>query len=182
MFGFGTELTLTFNYDQPLAQQKSVSLSRLNNEFLLNSGGEGYLSEFGIDRIERDDTTPDPEDHVLGSMLVKGVAYGIKYRYKIALQQLTKTKYSDIQAIITAQHKTGKLIRLDDRILEFTEFGARTRAIAPNANAPIISGGFVSYYASFLVWVPKIDRRLYEGDGRGQLEFEAIEYDKPLTP
>jgi hypothetical protein len=182
MYGFGTDLTLTWNYDLSVGQQTSVNLSRLNNEFILNPGADGYLALLGINRDERKDTIPTSEDHLLGSMLVKGASFGVKYEYALNLGQLSKAKFDTIQDMITAQHKTGKLIRLDDKILKFTEYGAQTRAIAPGTAAAVTTAGWVSYYASFLVWFPEITSRVYQGDGRGRLEFTAIEYDAPLPP
>jgi hypothetical protein len=182
MFGLGTDITLTWNYDLSVGSQTSVSLSHLNNEFVLNSGADGYLAQLGIDRVERDNTIPAPEDHPLGSLLIKGVAFGVKYQYALALGQLSDSKFNTIQNMVAAQHKTGKLIRLDDKILRFTEYGAQTRAIAPGTDAPVTTAGWVSYYASFLVWIPSFSRKLYQGNGRGRLEFTAIEYDAPLSP
>jgi len=182
MFGFGTTIDLTFNYDLSVGQQTTVSLSQLNNKFTLTTGDDGYLSQLGIYRVERANTVPEPDDHLLGSMLVKGVPYGVKYQYAIRLNQLSAAEFATIENMVAAQHKTGKLIRLDDKRLRFTEWGTRTRAIAPGTAAPVTTAGWVSYYASFLVWIPEFTRKLYEGDGRGRLEFTAIEYDRPLTP
>ena len=172
---FGTSITLSFE------GEKSVTLSRLDGKFIHKSGDDLY-SFLGIDRKEQAQTVPEPEHHMLGSMLVKAVPYGLKYEYKITLQKLTKAEYKDIQDMVRASQNTGKLLRLDDRILEFTEYGGRTRAIAPNSPAPVVQGNWTTYHASFLVWVPEFTRKFYVRDGEGQLEFTAIEYDKPLTP
>lgn len=180
MYGFGSEIVLTWNYDAPVAQQQSVSLSQLDNEFVLGASGEGYISQFGMDLLERKLTLPEPVNLALGGVALKGVSYGTKYEIPVKLQQLSKLKYDRIQQFVTAQRNTGKLIRLDNSRILLTEYGARTRAIASGTAAT--AGGFVTYYPSFLVWIPEFTRRLYEGDGRGRLEFTAVEYGAPLAP
>ena len=182
MFGFGTNISLTFNYDQPLIDQTTITLSRLSNKFVLRGGGEGYLDQFGYDRVEREATLPTVVETAMGQIVLKAPISGIKSQFGIKLQQLTLAEYNLIQNMIAAQRKTGKLIRLDDRILPFVEYGTRTRVVAPSSGSPVTSGGFVSYYTSFLIWIPLITRRQYEGDGRGQLEFDAFEYGEPLAP
>jgi hypothetical protein len=171
---FGTSITLSFE------AEKSVTLSRLNNKFVHKAGDDLY-GFLGIDRVEQAETVPELDHHMLGSVLVKGVAFGPKFEYKITLQKLTKTEYKDIQDMVWASHKSGKLLRLDDKILSFTEYGGRTRAIAPGTPVPVVSGNFSTYYASFKVWVPELTRKFYVRDGEGELEFTAVEYDKPLT-
>ena len=171
---FGTSITLSFE------AERTVTLSRTDGKFAHKAGDDLY-SFLGIDRVEQAETVPEPEHHTLGSMLVKGAAFGLKYEYKITLQKLTKTEYYTIQEMVRASHKSGKLLRLDDKILPFTEYGGRTRAIAPGTPAPTVSGNFTTYYPSMLVWVPGFTRKFYVRDGEGQLEFTAIEYDKPLT-
>ena len=171
---FGTSITLSFE------SEKTVALSRLDGKFIHKQGDDLY-SFLGIDRVEQAETVPEPAHHPLGAMLLKGAAFGLKYEYKITLQKLTKTEYYDIQDMVRASQKTGKLLRLDDKILPFTEYGGRTRAIAPGTATPVVVGNFTTYYASFKVWVPEFSRKYYARDGEGQLEFTAIEYDKPLT-
>jgi hypothetical protein len=180
MYGFGSEIVLVWNYDLPVAQQLSVPLSQLDNEFVLGLGGEGYLDRLGIDLVDRKKTLPQPVDLALGGVALKGVAYGVKYEIPIRLQKLTKAKFDRIQQFVAAQRNTGKLIRLDNKRIPLTEYGARTRPIA--SGTATTADGFVTYYPSFLVWISGFDRRIYEGDGRGQLEFTAIEYGAPLTP
>jgi hypothetical protein len=182
MFGFGTDLTFTLNYDQPVQNQVSVTVSHLNNELVLGSGGEGYLDQLGLDRIEREISLPQLEDLALGGVILKGPAYGLRFQYPIRLQQLSLLKYDLLQNMVTASRKTGKLIRLDDKILKLTDYGAQSRAAAPGTAAPVTTAGFTTYYPSLLVWIPKFTRRVFEGDGRGRLEFEAIEYGGPLAP
>jgi hypothetical protein len=182
MYGFGTDLVFTLNYDQPAANQVSVTFSVLNNELALGTGGEGYLDQLGIDRIEREISLPQLQDLALGNAIVKGPAYGLKFQYPVRLQQLSKAKYDLLQDMVAAQRSSGKLIRLDDKILKLTDYGSQTRAIAPGTAAPINNNGFITYYPSLLVWIPKFTRRIYEGEGRGRLEFEAVEYGAPISP
>lgn len=170
---YGTSITLSFE------NELSVTLSRTNAKFAHKQGDDLY-SFLGIDREEQPETIPEPDHHLLGAMLVKGVAFGLKYQYQIALQKLTKTEYQTIQNMVWASHKSGKLLRLDDKILAFTEYGTRTRAIAPGTAAPVVVGNFTTYYASFKVWVPEFTQKYYAKDGEGRLEFTAVEYDKPL--
>ncbi len=182
MYGFGTDLVFTLNYDQPVASQVSVAVSRLSHEFALGTGGEGYLDRLGIDRIEREISLPQLQDLALGNAIVRRPVYVPKFQYPIRLQQLSAAKYDLLQDMVTAQRISGKLIRLDDKILKLTDYGSQTRAIAPGTAAPISNNGFVTYYPSLLVWIPKFTRRIYEGDGRGRLEFEAVEYGAPIAP
>lgn len=170
---FGSEITLTF-------ETKTVTLSRLQNKFVHKSWDD-QLSFLGIDRLERPETVPEVDDHVLGSMIVKGAAYGLKYGYTINFQKLTEVEYQAIQDMVLGSQKSGKLIRLDDKILPFTEYGGRTRAIAPGTATPVVVGNFTTYYASFNVWVPAFTERFWSREGVGRLSFTAQEYDKPLT-
>lgn len=131
--------------------------------------------------MEQAETVPEPEHHILGSMLLKGVAFGLKYEYKITLQKLTRVEYNDIKKMVKASQDTGRLLRLDDGILKFTEYGARTRAIAPGTPNPVADGNFITYYPSFKVWVPRFEQDFFVRDGEGRLTFTALEYDAPLA-
>jgi hypothetical protein len=170
---FGTSITISFE------AEKSVTLSRLNNKFVHKAGDDLY-GFLGIDRKVQAETVAEMEHHMLGSVLVKGPAFGLKYQYRINLQRLTKAEYKDLKLMIQLS-QAGKLLRLDDKILEFTEYQGRTRAIAPGTASPVIVGNFTSYYASFKIQVTDLTRDFYVRDGQGELEFTAVEYDKPLT-
>jgi hypothetical protein len=177
---FGDRLTLTFGYDLPIAQQITVALSRSANEFKVGLPGEGYLQRIGYDRVVRPETEPEIEDHILGDMLIKQVAYGLKYQCSSRLQLLTVNKANAITDMVTAQQKTKKLIKLDDEILYFREYGARSRYLhAPfvGTQAPNLS----TYYTSFLVWL-KIDRIEGYSSRFWELDFTATERGKPLPP
>jgi hypothetical protein len=180
MFGFGTDITLTWNYDLPVAQQLSVALSELNHEFTLGTEGDGFMNRLGMDLVERSLTIPEPVDLALGGVALKGVAYGLKYEIPIKLQKLSKAKFDLIQRFVTAQRSTGKLIRLDNSRIPLTEYGARTRAIA--SGTATTANGFVTYFPSFLVWIPEFTHRTYPLEGLGRLEFTAVEYGAPLAP
>jgi hypothetical protein len=177
--GFGHQLTLTYGYDRPANEQIAVSLSRNNHEFKLGIQGEGYLERLGYDRAIRAETEPQIEDHILGDLLVKQVGYGIKHEFGMRLQQLTDVKAVAIEKMVLAQIKTRRLIKLDDKILPYRELTPRTRSLHADLIGADNSGGFTTYYSSFLVWM-KIVRRVSFGDGRIEMDITASERGAPL--
>lgn len=180
MDGFGDTLILTYSHDLPIAQQIAVTLNRSDGKFKVTDG-EGYLNSLGIDRTIRPETEPEPEDHTLGSMLVRGVPYGLKYEWAIELQMLTQTEAQAIEDMVTAQQKTGKLIRLSDRVHHLAELAPRTRPISAAYTNPSPTPGFVYYYGDFLVWLRITNRGVFDCEIK-ELSLKAIEFDKPLTP
>jgi hypothetical protein len=181
MDGFGHQFTLTYGYDRPSNEQIVVSLSRNNHEFKLGIQGEGYLERLGYDRAIRAETEPQIEDHILGDLLVKQVAYGIKHEFGMRLQQLTDAKATAIEKMVLAQIKTRRLIKLDDAILPYRELAPRTRHLHAAIVGADNSGSFTTYYSSFLVWI-KIVRRVSFGNGRIEMDITATERGQPLPP
>jgi hypothetical protein len=177
--GFGHQLTLTYGYDRPVNEQIAVSLSRNNHEFKLGIQGDGYLERLGYDRAVRAETEPQIEDHILGDLLVKQAAYGIKHEFGLRLQQLTDAKATAIEKMVLAQGRTRKLIKLDDEILAYRELAPRTRYQHAAIFGADNSGGFTTYYTSFLVWL-KIARRVSFGNGRIEMDLAATERGQPL--
>lgn len=182
MLGFGEQVTFTFNYDRPSGEQLSVTFSRTAYEFDLSGEGEGYLPFLGMDRVERDISLPAPDDLALGSVRFRGPAYPVKYQYSFRLRLLTRAKFDLFQNMVNAQFVTKKPLRLDDRVLQISDYQTKLRATATGAPASTLSGGFHTYYPALLVWVPRIVTRSYDGVDLGKLTFDAIEIGEPLTP
>jgi hypothetical protein len=175
---FGDTLILTARHDRPVGEQITVSLSRGEGKFKVSETGEGYLNSIGCDRTVRPETEPEPEDHLLGSMVLKGVPYGIKYQWQINLQMLTQQEAQAIEDIVAAQRSYG-LTKLSDRIFVVAEPSPQTRrSSAPYAN-PSPSPGFVYYFAEFLVWLKITNRGVFDCETK-EIDLIATEYDKPL--
>jgi hypothetical protein len=180
--GFGSNVTFTFNPSAPLLEQISVTFTQDDYEFDLNRDGDGYLPFLGMDRVERDISLPFPEDLALGGVRLRGPVYPVRYQYSFRLRLLTRAKFDLFQNMVQAQLATKKLMRLDDRVLQVSDYGAKLRATASGAAAPVVAGGFTTYYPALLVWVPRISVRSFDGVDQGKLEFEAIEFGEPLAP
>lgn len=181
MDSFGDTLILTYGWDLAINQQISLTLNRSDNKFKTTDSGEGYLNQLGFDRVFRPETEPEPEDHPLGSMLVKGVAYGLKNEFRAALQLLTQAEADAIKDMVTLQRSTGRLIRLSDRILPYAEPAPRTRPISLAYSNPHPNPGMVYYYADFLIWLRIANIQIFDCD-RWEMDLVAIEYEKPLNP
>jgi hypothetical protein len=169
---FGDSITLTLN-------QISLTLRRSDNKFRLSEGGEGYLDQLGYDRVIRPETDVQTEDHTLGDLLVRQVAYGLKWEMPLRLGQLTRGEAQELEDMVTMQRQTRQLIRLSDRILPYAEVAPRSRILgAPYVN-PYSNPGMTYYYTDFLVWMRIESRGIFDCES-WEMDLVAIEYGQPL--
>lgn len=171
---FGDELGLSIG-------SLSLTLRRSANKFRIEEGADGYLGVLGYDRVIRPETDVQTEDHTLGDLLIRQVAYGIKHEFGLRLGQLTHAEAQIIEDMVTMQRQTRQLTRLSDRILPYAEVAPRTRILgAPYVN-PYSNPGMTYYYTDFLVWLRIESRGIFDCESR-EMDLMATEYGQPLPP
>jgi hypothetical protein len=170
---FGDSITLTLN-------ALSITLRRSDNKFRLSEGGDGYLDQLGYDRVIRPETDVQTEDHVMGDLLIRQVAYGIKHEFGLRLTQLTLAEAQTLEDMVVMQRKTKGLIRLSDRILPYAEVAPRTRVLGAVYANPHSNPGMAYYYTDFLVWLQIENRGIFDCQVR-EMDLVATEYGQPIA-